>query len=250
MSYGGYQLPTITRINKYLIIVLVALFLINSILTKLAGVSIMWTTHLSPNAFFSGHIYKLLTYPLITGELLGILFDGLILWFIGSQFESMWGMRRYISFLLTCSLGGGLFFVLLGLIFSSTALFHAPLGGMGGVTGALCVAYGILFPNRVMYFFLFPLKAKYFVLILISINLYQGLFSPAMGQVWGSLGAYGCSFLWLVSPKGGLAPLFRSSWRAGKKVADSIKKKPTHLRLVKEEEDNDEEKKSDDITYH
>ena len=245
MSYG-YQLPTITKVNKYLVIALGSLFLINSILTKFSGISIQGLSSLSSNAFFSGHIYKLATYPLVAGGLLEALFDGLILWFIGSQFESMWGVRRYISFLATCSLGGGLFFILLGLLFSSSSLYYAPLSGMGGISGALCVAYGILFPNRVMYFFLFPMKAKYFVLILISINLYQGIFSPALGQVWGSLGAYGCGFLWLVSPRGGLAPLFRSSLRAGKKMAGSVTKKKTHLTLVNDENDS----KSDDVTYH
>lgn len=228
----SYQLPSMTKVNKYLVISIVSLFLLDSIFIHLLGFSLKSFTALSAASFFSGHIYKLLLYPIIAGNLFEVIFDGLILWFIGSQFESTWGVRRYLSLLLTCSVGGGVLLLLIGLFFSSSSFYYTYLSGMNGVAGALCVIYGILFPNRLMYFFFFPLKAKYFVMILVGMSLYQGVFSPGFVVVWGSLGSYLSGFLWLVSPK--------DFWKSKK---ESIKKK-AHLKLVKRTEEKD------DITYH
>ena len=193
-SHSG--LPPLTRVNKIILIVLGAFFLLDSIMVRFSGQTLRAVTGLSASSFFDGHIYQLLTYPLVCNDLLGFLFTGLIFWFLGGEFEFLWGTRRYIKFLLTVLIVGGLFFLLISLPFSGPIQYF-PLSGASGATGALCVAFGYLFPERVMYIIFFPVKAKYFAMILIGILLYQGFFYPAFAPVWGQVGSCACAFWWV-----------------------------------------------------
>ena len=136
MRHGPIYLPHLTPLNKTLIIVLASVFLLNSVLGATMGLSLKYLTGLQGSLFFSGHIYKLLSWPLVAGSLFEILFDGLILWFIGSELEIMWGRRRYLQFLLSAVLGGGIFFLLV----SWMTGYGSLLSGMSGVASAICLA--------------------------------------------------------------------------------------------------------------
>ena len=236
MRHHPIYLPQLTPVNKTLIIVLGSAFLLDSILVTTVGFSLKYLMGLQGPLFFSGHIYKLLSWPLVAGGLFEILFDSLILWFIGSELEMMWGRRRYIHFLLSAVLGGGLFF--LGVAWMTG--YGVLLSGMGGVASAICVAFGILFPHRIMFFLFFPLKAKYLVMILVGMNLYQGLFSPGKALAWGILGSCLGAFLWILGRRGIWLRWIQEKFPVRKK-------KRRHLRLF---DDKIEDKDEQDITYH
>ena len=230
MRQNPIYLPHLTPLNKKLMIVLVGAFLLDSVLEATLGVSLRFWTGLQGSLFFSGHIYKLLTWPLVVGSPFEALFDCLILWFIGSELEMMWGRQRYINFLLSAVLGGGTLFLLV----AGMTGFGVMLSGMGGVTSGVCVAFGLLFPHRIMFFLFFPLKAKYLAMILVGLNLYQGIFSPGKALAWGILGSCLGAFLWLQVKQG--------KWRFFPR-----RKKGKHLKLV-----NDRFERNDDenTTYH
>ena len=59
------QLPTLSRTNKVLISVYVGLFILSSILTKSAGISLLSIFGLSYQGVTSGLIFQLVTFPLI-----------------------------------------------------------------------------------------------------------------------------------------------------------------------------------------
>lgn len=191
------QLPTLDRINKVLIITFVSAFILEGLL-KLAGFSLMSLTGLSWTKLTSGFIFQLITYPLIAHSLLEIIFDSMILWFIGTELSRIWGERKYLTFMGSAIGGGALIYLLVvGLFFSSSSLAAFPLSGPAGICSALCMAFGILFPERIMYLFVFPVQAKWFVIILVAINLYQGITSPAGIMAWSQLGAMAGAFLWM-----------------------------------------------------
>ena len=229
------QLPTMGRVNKFLVIAVVSLFLINSI-AKLSGFPLLGIVGLSASQFFSGHVYQLLTFSFMPTGLMEVIFDALIFWFIGSELEELWGEKRYIQFLVVTALGGGIIYLGLSLMFSSSLFYTYPLSGPAGVCSALCVAFGVLFPERQMYLYIFPVKAKWFVLILIGISLYQGFFSPGGVLAWYQLGAMACGYGWMLFVS---SPKFKD-WEKKSKLS-KLKKKPSHLRVVKDD---------DDITYH
>jgi membrane associated rhomboid family serine protease len=192
------QLPAMSRINKGLVITFVALFVFSAILGKY-DISLANIIGLSSGGLLSGKIWTVLTYAFLPHGFLECLFDGLIFWFIGSELENMWGPRRYVYFLLTTILGAAFIFLLIGLIFfANTSLAFYPLSGPAGMASTMCVAYGVLFPERTMYFFFFPLQAKWFVILLVGMNLYHGFFTPGGLFAWAQIGAMLSGFLWMV----------------------------------------------------
>jgi membrane associated rhomboid family serine protease len=230
------HLPQMSRVNKILVISIVTMFVLNS-LAKLSGMNLLSLLGLSGQTFFSGHLYQLVTYAFIPNGLLEVIFDALILWFLGSEMEDLWGEKRYLSFLLAVVLGGGLIYLLISLLFlSSGPLYSYPLSGPAGVCSALCVVYGILFPDRQMYLYIFPVKAKWFAVILVGISLYQGIFAPGGVLAWSQIGAIVCGVVWMYAVS---HPFLKQFFNKSK--SSKLKRKNSHLRVVKDD---------DDITYH
>jgi membrane associated rhomboid family serine protease len=236
---GQIRLPTLAPIGRLLIISSVALFLIRFLLTKTSGIDLYQILGLTPARLSDGHIYTLATYGLLAHDFFGLLFDALIIWFIGSDLEVSWGRRRFLSFLACTAVGGAIIYAGAVLtFFSSSWVVGATLPGLAGIAGALCVAYGVLYPDRTMYLFFFPLKAKFFVMILIAMTLWQGASSPGGVVAWGQLTAYASGMAWMLfvsrgQPRKGSSKS-SAPWSKGK----------AKLKLVKDNKDDDQ------ITYH
>lgn len=212
-----FYAPPLGPVNKTILIVAGSLFIFSSILEKASGLGLAPWMGLSPAGLARGQIHTLLSYPLIPTGLMEIIFDGLILWFLGGSFESSWGPKRYLSFLLISSLGGGLFFVLVASLLGQGFI---PLTGLAGLCLALCLAYGIIYPDRIFSLaFLFPVKAKFVCMILAGLELYRGLFSPGGILSWGHLGATlsGALALFYFSRKRIRRPSFLGRLRPGKR---------------------------------
>ncbi len=213
--YSPY-LPRISSINKSFLIIsgVCCLF---QILLELGGHGLLPFLGLSAAKLFSGHFYQLFTFPFVPHGLLELLFNGLVLWFFGSELENLWGRYRYLQFAVCTLLGQAIFYIILmSAFFSHSILFSYPLSGPSGLCSAICVAYGILFPNRIVYLYLFPVKAKWFVAIIILIGLYQALPSKGGVYAWAQLAAMGSgvSWMWAVSqiPRVNFKDLIPRDW--------------------------------------
>lgn len=233
MNTASFQIPALTKVNKFLLIGVASFFVLNSISAKMMGRDLIVWFGLSLEGMLSGHIFELITYPFFPRNLLEFLFDSMVIWFIGSDLEDKWGMKRYISFILTVTLGAALFYMLAQAL---TSTGQIVLSGPSVWALSLCFAFGIIFPERTMYFLFFPVKAKYFVMILIAISLYNGVFSPMGILAWGQMGSFICAWLWMIfeakkSPFKGFSPKKRNSG---------------HLQLVKDKDEKEKKK----ITYH
>ena len=192
---NNMQLPRMTQVNKILIIVSVVCFLLQSILNLAQLINLNLMLGLSAQLFWKGLFYQLLTYPLAGGGLIEVVFNALLLWFIGCELENSWGRKRYLAFLTVATLGGGIVFLALSQFISGVGV----LGGLAGITSALLLAYAIIYPHRTFLFLLIiPVKAKYFCMILIGMQFYMGIFSPGASQVWGHLGAMFFTFLFML----------------------------------------------------
>jgi membrane associated rhomboid family serine protease len=246
------QFPSMSPLNKGIVITFVALFLLGSILTQ-SGFALSPLLGLSAHAISSGKIWTLFTYALLPSGFMECLFDGLIFWFIGSELEMMWGQRRYAYFLLTIVFGAALFYLVLSfLFFSQSSVFAFPLHGPAGLASAMCVAYGILFPERTMYFFFFPLQAKWFVILLVGMNLYHGFFSPSGIFAWAQIGSMisGTAWMLIVSNpnlKSVLTDRFNSSGPGAPANKKRKKRKVSHLHIVEDPNAEDDE---EGPTYH
>lgn len=231
MQQYGTSLPYLSYLNKIFIIIHASYFLLSSVLKKAAGLSLDSFFGLSAVMALQGHIYEFITYPFVGRGLLEVIINCLMLWFIGSELEALWGRKRYLKFLLSSTLTAGFIYITISLFFFSDSIVYAlPLAGFSGMVSALCVAYAILYPDRTFTFMLlFPMRAKYFCWILVGISLYSGIFTPAGAGAWGHLGAMfgGFVYMWYVSRP--------------KNLKFKVKKKSSHLKLIKSGEEDDKE---------
>lgn len=194
-------LPKLSLVNKSLIILSSALFILDFILVRAGGFSLSAILGLSAARVFDGHIYTMITYPFLSGSIIEVILNCLMLWLMGSEFESNWGTKRYLSFILSTILGGALLYlIVVGAFFHSSVIFSFPLTGLSGIVGALCLAYAVIYPDRIFSFLmLIPVKAKYFCMILVVISLYQGIASPTGVGAWGQLGAIASAYLFMIA---------------------------------------------------
>ena len=126
------------------------------------------------NHFF---LWQPFTYMFLhSQDLFHILFNMLLLWWIGSDLEMRWGGRFFLLYYMVCGLGAAIIY-LIGIntyswISGNQAPLYSPVVGASGAVFGLLLAYGIIFSERIIYlFFVFAMKAKYFVLLLGGIEL-------------------------------------------------------------------------------
>lgn len=136
--------------------------------------------------------YQIVTHMFTHADLGHIFFNMFSMWMFGSVLENFWGPKRFLTFYLITGLGAA--FIHMGVnayvLYDTIGTLHptlqqlnipkvnavfVPAVGASGAIYGLLAAYGLLFPNTMIYlYFLFPIKAKHFMLILIGIQLYLG----------------------------------------------------------------------------
>jgi membrane associated rhomboid family serine protease len=231
MNHGQFQAPVLTRVNKIILITTAICFFTASILKAIGAFSLVSILGLSANGIFHGLIYQLITYPFVEVQLMGFLFNSLIIWFIGAELEAQWGRKIYIRFLLLTVMGVGFIYTLVNLIFFfGTSYYFASLHGLSGINFALLIAYAMLYPDRQMAFMMiFPMRARTFCWILAGIEAYMAIFSSAATS-WGHLLAMVISYLIIhFQNRPLMKKVLQTSWKSrsgGKK----------HLYVVKDDD--------------
>ncbi len=125
------------------------------------------------------HVWQLLSYGFLHGNLNHIFFNMFGLWMFGRDLERMMGAKRFLIYYLTCIIGAGIVQVIVA---GTQGGIYPTIGASGGVFGIL-LAFAMAFPNRVIVLLFppIPMKAKYFVLLYGLLELYLGLSGRAPG---------------------------------------------------------------------
>lgn len=133
-------------------------------------------------------VWQIFTYMFFhAASISHILFNMLLLWWLGSELEQRWGSKFFLLYYVVCGVGAGIVY-LVGLTFYKLTVgpslaWISPVVGASGAIFGLLLAYGIIFGDRIVYFFmLFPMQAKYFVMILAGIEFITLLNSKASGE--------------------------------------------------------------------
>jgi len=178
MSFGG---DGVTPAVKLLLIVNVAVFLIVNVaviaLDPFLESRIFMRFGLVPSLIWNNlYLWQLFTYQFLHGGLFHILFNMLALWMFGCNLERRWGSKFFLKYYFVAVVGGGILNTLL------VPGQSAPsIGASAGIYGIL-LAYGLIYPNQIVYFyFLFPIKMKYFVWIIGGIAFYSSLTAGQSG---------------------------------------------------------------------
>ena len=151
----------------------VAIFLAQSLMP-----SLVLTLGLVPAAVVGElQIWRLVSYMFLHGGLFHLLFNMLALWMIGTQLERIWGTRYFLKYYFVTGIGAAALTVLFSLLpFDvTTQLYHEIVIGASGAIYGLLLAYGLYYPDRLIYYIVFPIPAKYFVLLIGIISLYGSM---------------------------------------------------------------------------
>jgi len=205
-SPTGFRL--LPPVVKHLLIINTLLFLASFTLNRF---HIDISSYLGLHFFLaSGFMpYQLFTYMFMHANFEHLFFNMFALWMFGNILENIWGSKRFLLFFVVCGLGAGLCQELVQYIqYASTGLGQYENVNLGGVimptadylnawntvgaSGAvygLLLAFGMLFPNSMIYlYFLFPIKAKWFVIGYAVIELVSGFLSSANVAHFAHLG--------------------------------------------------------------
>ncbi|MGZ3692051.1 MAG: rhomboid family intramembrane serine protease [Pseudobdellovibrio sp.] len=234
-----YMAPLTPVVKRLLIAMGVVWVVVQIILDKFMGLNLTHWFILHPdkviNSFWFWQTFTYMFFHALSP--FHIFFNGLMLWFVGSELEKQWGAKFFTTYFFVCGIGAALVYcvgVTLYAIISGdqTPMIIPVMGASGGLFGLL-VAYGIVYSERMIYFMgIVPLKAKYFVLIAAAIDMSSLLTSGFTGGEVAYLAhlggaAVGFAFLWLRT---------RMKLRATKQ---KVKKGGASLRLVVDNEKTD-----------
>ncbi len=173
-------------------------------LSKYLGLHYVASENFSP--------YQFVTYMFMHGGMGHIFFNMFALWMFGKTLEEVWGPKRFLTYYLVTGIGAAVIQTIItfiriqsieasltadlidvvyreggaildqGMNYQNLAMAKLNLmintttvGASGAVFGLL-LAFGMLFPNSVIYlYFAIPIKAKWFVMIYGAIELYSGI---------------------------------------------------------------------------
>jgi membrane associated rhomboid family serine protease len=156
--------------------------------------------------------WQFVSYMFMHGGFTHLLFNMFALWMFGSVLENVWGPKRFLTFYMITGIGAGLVQLLVAFIriqsiesvlspedvayvysqgpelwqegktFTNEAMaalnriINTPTVGASGAVFGILLAFGMLFPNSLIYvFFAIPVKAKFFVLFYGVAELYFGV---------------------------------------------------------------------------
>ena len=156
--------------------------------------------------------WQLITHMFMHGGFTHLLFNMFALWMFGKTLENMWGGKRFLTYYIITGFGAALIYIgyiqfqintissnidletynmiinkgndLLNnnqnfidpLFGKLNALINAPMLGASGAVYGLLLAFGMLFPNSLIYlYFAIPIKTKYFVAGIGILALWNGI---------------------------------------------------------------------------
>lgn len=239
-DYGGFggsgggrpelrlQLRKPSTVVMWIVIINVAVHVIHLIARNYMGVPFERIFGLSLEGLRSFLIWQPFTYMFVhaADSIWHILFNMLLVYFIGSEVERGFGSKRFLQFYITCGLVGGFAYLVFGLIWP--VYYYVPIVGASGAAYGLLIAAMIFFPHMQIIFIIFPMPVRVFgalLLILVLFQVLSGNVDNPGGQVChfgGAMAAVGIFYAWGVMPRvrvgmdfgGGEGGGFVSRWSA------------------------------------
>ena len=148
--------------------------------------------------------HQIITHLFMHGSFTHLFFNMFALWMFGKILENIWGQKKFLIYYMITGIGAAAIHLvfcqyqiinisnqipdLVNIAFEGkynpsiplskklTQLIITPTVGASGAVFGLLLAFGMLFPNALLYlYFAIPIKAKYFVIGYGLIELYAGI---------------------------------------------------------------------------
>ena len=202
------QLPEIIKnlliINGLLFFATVSLKNYGIDLTSLLALHQLQSTEFMP--------HQLITHFFMHATFSHLFFNMFALWMFGKVLENVWGPKRFLVYYMATALGAALLHLVVSqyeilnlqsqlkasdlniflengksildrnqnysnqIMGKLNLLINTPTVGASGAVFGILLAFGMLFPNTLLYiYFAIPVKAKYFVILYGALELYLGI---------------------------------------------------------------------------
>ena len=194
----------------------------------------------------SGNFYpwQLFTYMFLHGSFMHIAFNMLALWMFGLQFESMWGPKKFLTYYFICGLGGGIAHLLISPLLGGSG----PLIGASGAIFGLLIAFGLLFPDQLIFvFFLVPMKAKYAIGLFVVLEFMSVGAADNVGHL-AHLGGAVAGLIYLLATSGGLRLFSNFSMRRSRQSNDYVNTRSSGGSIFRRRPTDDDD--AIDAEYH
>jgi membrane associated rhomboid family serine protease len=140
--------------------------------------------------------HQLVTHMFMHANFTHLFFNMFALWMFGKTLENVWGGKRFLIYYMFTGLGAAALhlgvsqYEILSLQAQHNSsdlnmilemrklnlLITTPTVGASGAVFGILLAFGMLFPNTLLYiYFAIPIKAKYFVMLYGALELFLGL---------------------------------------------------------------------------
>jgi membrane associated rhomboid family serine protease len=139
--------------------------------------------------------WQLVTYGFLHGGWGHLFFNMLALFMFGSDIERLWGPRRYLVYYFACVVSAALAQIVVSILMSWGA--YRTVGASGGVFGVL-LAFGMMFPSRMVMLLFPPIPMRAWVLVLVygALELFMGITGTQTGVAhFAHLGGMAGGFL-------------------------------------------------------
>ena len=194
------ELPVVVKnlliINGLLFLATISLSNLGIDLVKILGLHQFQSTDFRP--------HQLITHLFMHANFTHLFFNMFALWMFGKILENIWGQKRFLIYYMITGIGAAFIHLMISqyqiisisneipelvniaiegryspsvpLSKKLTQLIITPTVGASGAVFGLLLAFGMLFPNALLYlYFAIPIKAKYFVIGYGILELYAGI---------------------------------------------------------------------------
>jgi len=194
------------------LLIINSLFFLATISLKSYGIDLTkwFALHQFQSPDFMPH--QLITHFFMHADFTHLLFNMFALWMFGKILENIWGGKRFLTYYMITGIGAAFVHLAVSqyeilslqsqispnqlsnllenggellanfqnysypLMGKLNLLINTPTVGASGAVFGILLAFGMLFPNTLLYiYFAIPIKAKYFVIIYGVIELYAGI---------------------------------------------------------------------------
>lgn len=154
-SYN-YYMPPISKAVKIFLITNGVIFVLQILFNQAAALFSLFGL-IPSQVLGKGMVWQLFTYMFLHASFMHILLNSLALYFFGTDVEREMGTRNFCALYFVSGIGAGLCHI----AFAPSSLI--PTVGASGAVFGLLMAYGILFPQRVvtlLLFFVIPIQMR------------------------------------------------------------------------------------------
>lgn len=169
---GGRRLPVVLA---FVVGATLALSIAGAVSAQ-AGFPLVLGAALFPVAIWAGQAWRLVTWVFFETEPLGLIFNCLVIFWLGTDLVQSWGSRRFLAIYLAFA-GACAAVICLLALYPWPALMGARYAGATPLTAALVVAWAVLFPHRqILVYFVFPLGGRNLLYLTLGLTVLFGLF--------------------------------------------------------------------------